>query len=267
MPYQDYLGQAQSQYSAVIAGYNQALSYQASTAASIQQGYNQLNQDVLGDLNRAGTTRSQEIADRYTGEAGRSMQGLVSRGLGNTTVQNAIGRGLTLDEQKAQNENMERVGGLRAQYRTQIGLSGLGYRGQALRDATGIQMGQLGYMGDYQRMLGQWGMQQESLRASERNQMANNQGFRVSGLSGGSGGFLRPHPGYNQRMQTESYSPDDPYIDLNARSVGYDPTFDYGTPAVRGNDYGTYMGGDYGADAQWGSQPMGIEAWDYYGEY
>ncbi len=153
--YQGMIRQAQDSYKGIMAGYRNALSGQQRAQQGINQGYNRLQANVLGGLAGQGQARSQEIADYYTAQSGAAMQGLTNRGLGNTTIANSVGRGLAYDQTKAQNALRESVAGQQAQYQTQLGLAGLGYRGQANQQNTALLGQNLGYQGDWQgRLLG-----------------------------------------------------------------------------------------------------------------
>jgi hypothetical protein len=94
-------------------------------------GYGNLSGSVLAGINGLGSAQAQAIADQYTNLSGQQAQGLISRGLGNTTVQNSIQRGIGLDEAKAQNDLANQIAATRAGYQTQIGLQGLNFQGQA----------------------------------------------------------------------------------------------------------------------------------------
>lgn len=156
--YQTYLQNADKLYKETLQGYQTALSGLQSQQADINAGYNTLQANVLAGLEGSSKSASQEVADRYTALSGRTTQGLINRGLGNTTVQGAMQRGISLDESKAQTDVQNKFAQTAAGYQTQLGLAGLGYRGQALQQQLGLQGAQLGYMGGYSQQQNQIGL-------------------------------------------------------------------------------------------------------------
>lgn len=150
---------------AIAAGYtglngtvtNQIRGTQNDLAAAqsiTSQGYANLQNGTQDLLQNVGASNAQAIADAYARERGSQAQGLISRGLGNTTVTNAVNRGLTLDEQKALLANQNQVAQLRASSMAQTGLPALGYQGQA--NSERAQLGQL--LAAYQSQIGQAGL-------------------------------------------------------------------------------------------------------------
>lgn len=101
------------------------------STAQTSAGYGNLSNAVLSGINGLGSAQAQAIADQYTNLSGQQAQGLISRGLGNTTIQNSIQRGLGLDQAKAQNDLANQIASTRAGYQSQIGLQGLNFQGQA----------------------------------------------------------------------------------------------------------------------------------------
>ena len=131
--YDQLLRQAQQSYQTIMNGYTNVLQGPAGQEhTGIAGGYGRLSRDVLTGI--AGIERSQRqaIRDTYADQSGRSTQSLISRGLGNTTVQNSIQRGLTLDKTKADIALSNQTAALRAGYQSQLGLAGLGFRGNSL---------------------------------------------------------------------------------------------------------------------------------------
>lgn len=271
--YSQLLDAAQAQYGAIIAGYQNTLAYHAATAASIQQGYSQLYTDVLTGIKDVGQAKSQEIADTYASRVGAATQQLVNRGLGNTTVTSSVARGLALDESKAQATLAEQIAQLRAGYQSQLGLAGLGYRGQALREQTGIQTSQLGYMAGYQNMLGNLGMREAELNQRESffNRQMNPGGFRVTGWGGGGLGATRPEARPILQQAPRYDSGYDPYVTVpNMGSWG---GYGFDAPAMTSTGgWGSATESGWGAPgggagAPTGYEGMGIEAWDAGYEY
>lgn len=181
--YSQMLQQAQSSYQAMINGYNSALQNQVVAQQSVEQGYSQLYHDVLSGIKGVGTSQSQAIADTYSQRAGGAMQSLINAGLGNTTVQQSVGRGLSLDEEKAQIALANQVSQLYAGYESQLGLAGLNYRGQAVSANTALQTQQLGALGGYAQSMGNWALQGYSIDAQLRAQQLRNAGIGGVGSS------------------------------------------------------------------------------------
>ncbi len=125
-------------YNQILAGYNQTAAAQQAGQNQITQGYSTLRGDVLGGLAGIDKSQRQQIADDYAKQVGTESQRLISRGLGNSTVQQSIARGLMYDKAKADVDLTNRTQALNAQYSSQLGLAGLGYQGQALQERTGF---------------------------------------------------------------------------------------------------------------------------------
>ena len=233
MGYQDMLKKAQDSYSGILAGYQKALSSQRQSAQRVNQGYNQLQQSVLGRLQGSGAARSQEIADYYTGKAGAANQDLINRGLGNTTVASSVGRGFAYDQSKAQTELSNTLSNQVAEYQSKLGLAGLGYRGHAADAHTALMGQSLGYQADWQKSLLGAGLQRSSLFGAGG-------GGGYGGFGGGGGNYtdiLRPP---TKTHQSETL---DPYIDFNM-----------GFPTPGGGGGGGGGGGDGGGSDPWGGE-------------
>ena len=113
----------------------------------IAGGYGQLQNQVLADIQGIGRTRAMDIEDAYARNFGAQQQRMISSGLGNSTVLNAIDRGLMTDRMRAQIANDESVSGLRARYRSDLGQAGLQFRERGLGAETdqrnrGLQFGE-----------------------------------------------------------------------------------------------------------------------------
>jgi hypothetical protein len=247
--YQSYLNNANKIYGETLQGYQTALSGLQGKQSAISDGYNQLQANVLAGLSGASNAESQEIADRYTALSGRSTQDMISRGLGNTTVQNAVQRGITLDESKAQTDLQNKFAHTAAGYQSQLGLAGLGYRGQALQQQMALQGAQLGYMGGYSQQQNQLGLGFAGLANQARG-----------GGGGGGGGSTRSGGWFNPNAV--SYN-NGGHLDWNAslggKGGGYLSSsggggYGAGIPTYGdANHYGTFYtsggGGDVTEDA------------------
>lgn len=110
----------------VTGSYDSILKANAAQYDKVIAGYGQL----LSGIEGIGASERQNITDQYTAEGGKQTQGLINRGLGNTTVANSIQRGLQLDQAKAQGSLAEKIAGLRAGYEGQK----LDFMGRQVRD-------------------------------------------------------------------------------------------------------------------------------------
>lgn len=131
--------QLANQIQAQLTPMQTALGQQQSGQQQIQQGYGALQQNVLGTIQGISASQQQAINDTYAQQRGGAAQSLVSRGLGNTTVNDSVQRGLTLDQQKANIALSNQTAQLTAGYQSQLGLSGLNYANQAVTQNTAQQ--------------------------------------------------------------------------------------------------------------------------------
>jgi len=148
--YQQALNTSQTNYNNVISGYQKTLSQQIAAQNKLIPQYGQLSQQVLGDISNVTASQSQAIKDTYAQQWGNQAQGLINAGLGNTTVQASLQRGLTLDEQKAQVALANQQAQLTAGYRSQLGLAGLGYQASAIQQNSALANQQLQSMANWQ---------------------------------------------------------------------------------------------------------------------
>ena len=142
--YQDYLGQHSKIYNGITGGYADTLGRIGQQANNIQQGYGQLNQQVQGTIQGIDASQRQAINDAYAQQRGATHQGLISSGLGNTTVTASADRGLLADKTKADIALSNQMAQLQAGYQGQFGSAGLAAQSQLMG-----QQGSLGgqYMG------------------------------------------------------------------------------------------------------------------------
>lgn len=91
----------------------------------IQGGYNQLGQDVQGMISGSNASNITDINANYSAQAGKASQDMVSRGLGNSTVQQNIQRAIALDRARAITQSQNQFAQLGASYASQIGQGGL----------------------------------------------------------------------------------------------------------------------------------------------
>ena len=133
-------------YNNILAGYQNTVGNQVSALGDLGGDYDQLLNSVLGTVKDTGASTAQAIKDAYAQQSGQASQDLINRGLGNTTVQQGVQRGLTLDQQKAQTNLQNQMAQLSAGYQSQIGGAKLAAQQQAALANAALQQAQLGFM-------------------------------------------------------------------------------------------------------------------------
>lgn len=271
-------------YNNILAGYQGLTAAQVAQQNSIQAGYGQLQGDVLHDIQNIDASQRQAIADTYHQQSGAAAQQLINRGLGNTTVQSGVQRGLVADKTKADIALSNQMAQLTAGYRSQLGQAGLNYQNQANMQNTALGSQQLGWMNsvsapypnvmDYNRaamMRGAVSQGQHSPTGVGGIGGIGGGGFRVAGGSqggmrgiggGGGGGF----------SQGPSYGGFGGYGSLTTRQTGFGPEGANVTntvnPYAQQTDYGDEQASYVGPEGQGGSdwadwEPMSGEDWNY----
>lgn len=180
--YTSALGMNTSNYTNILAGYQQTRAQQTAAQDAIAGGYTQLYNDVLGQLDSQGSTQRTNINRDYAANLGRTSQQLIDRGLGNSTIQSSVNRGFEYDRALAGNALNEQVARQYADYASRLGTAGLQYRDQANMQNTQLAQNQLGWMnsvmapypdaGMYSQLAQQYGMAQEAAR--NREELRNN---------------------------------------------------------------------------------------------
>jgi hypothetical protein len=191
--YNSALAQNQALYGNILQGYNQTLGQQQQAQQGVSQGWQGLQSQVLGDIQGITASQSQSIRDVYAQQQGGLAQSMVNRGLGNTTVQDTMSRGLTLDEQKAQIALANQQAQLTAGYRSQLGSAGLAYQNQANMQNTGEANQALNWMNtvtaQYPNAQSYAGLQyNQGLMNALRDRAGVNAGLGLAGGGGGGGG-------------------------------------------------------------------------------
>lgn len=144
--YNSSLAQNQSNYNNILAGYQQTAQNQTAGQQATQAGYGQLSHDVLGGIAGIGSDQRALLARQYQQQRGNAMQGLINSGLGNSTVTSSVNRGIGLDEALAGNNLANSIAQTKAGFQSNLGLAGLGYQGQSVRDSTALSQNQLNWM-------------------------------------------------------------------------------------------------------------------------
>lgn len=122
-------------YQQILAAFNQQQGQTQQQANQLAGGYSRLGNQVQQTIGGIGRAKSQDIADAFAQQSGQLSQQMVNSGLGNSTVQGSMQRGLTLDSQKAQIALADQIAQLRAGYQSQLGGAGL----QAQMQGLGLQ--------------------------------------------------------------------------------------------------------------------------------
>lgn len=205
----------QQNYNNILGGYQTALQNQVGTENQIGQGYAGLTNQVLGDLSHLGTTQRALNDREYAQQSGAMAQQMIDRGLGNTTVQQSMQRGLVSDRALANNQVAEQVGNMLANYRSQLGQAGLGFKERAMGMNTGLQQAQLNWMNSvnapypnasaYSDLAQMYGAQAQADK--NRQMLASLGGQMAGGYQGAGGGSgLTYGTGYQQPAWTYGYS-------------------------------------------------------------
>lgn len=199
--YNSALAQNQAMYGNILSGYQQVMGNQVGAQQAIGAGYNNLYNTVTQGIQGIDASQRQALADTYAQQKGQARQGLVSRGLGNTTVVNAAERGLALDKAKADIALSNQTAALQAGYQSQLGLAGLGQQNAANLQNTQLGGRQLDWMNsvtaaypnaqEYNALFSQHGQAQQAAADRAALQKASRTGG--AGVGGGVGGATGFH--------------------------------------------------------------------------
>lgn len=222
--YNSALQQNQSNYQNILKGYQDTLARQVTADEAVGRGYTDLRKVVGDQIRGTGEAQAREIDRTYTGLSGQAAQGLINRGLGNTTVQNSLQAGLVSDRNLAQTNLANQMAQLQASYESQLGQAEMGFQSDKAMRESALQQNQLNWMnsvnapypdaGMYSALAQQYGAQQQA--GADRNllmqQLANDRAFADQqakkasgptfsamtggGASRGSGGFSGPQGNY-----------------------------------------------------------------------
>lgn len=144
--YNNALNLNKQNYSNILSGYQQTAANQQTGQQSVLAGYGNLGNTIQNTIQGVDQSQRQAITDQYAMAAGKASQGLISRGLGNTTVANSVQAGLLSDKSKANIALSNQMAQLQAGYQSQIGMAGLGYAGQSVGANTQQANRQLDWM-------------------------------------------------------------------------------------------------------------------------
>lgn len=134
----EYDSRQRANYNSTQNYYNQLLAGNAAMYSNVLSGYGTLYSDVLNGLAGSNAATNQEIEDQYAKSAGAMQQGLISRGLGNSTVQDAMSRGLQYDRAKSRVAADNQYAGTIAGYKSNLGQAGLSAAERMIQGYTGL---------------------------------------------------------------------------------------------------------------------------------
>lgn len=194
--YQKSLAMNQANYQNILTGYQNLIAQQS-------QGYQELYNSTLGTLNNAENAQKTSINDESKYDLSKTTSSLIARGLGNSTVQEAMASGVEANRVRRQNELAGQFAQTRASYQSQLGQN-------QLQNLAGLTQAQLGFMnsvqaqypdaGMYAQLAQQFG-QADALRAASKH----GGGSTISSSGYGSSGIGGPRLGYTP-APTPSYS-------------------------------------------------------------
>lgn len=264
------LGLNSANYRNILSGYQQTAGNLNAATQQVAGGYGALQEGVLGDLSNAGATQRQAINDTYAREQGSAMQSLINRGLGNTTIQQGVQRGLIYDREKANVSLAEQIANLKASYRSNLGLAGLQYQGQAALQNAAQSNQQLQWMNSvqapypdasaYAKLAEMYGASQqaEENRNLQRSLMGGGGQMMGGGYSGIRGSAFGPSWG----SVTNPETPGGSFFPLNSLNLGGRLAGGYsgGGSSFMGDAWNSLSGAVAAAPSGGGNSFMG-DAW------
>lgn len=247
-------------YNQILSGYQGTASALQAGQAPIKSGYDALTANVLGGIQGIDASQRQSINNQYAQQRGAASQQLINRGLGNSTVQQSVDRGLLTNRDQSNLALTNATQGLNAQYLSQLGSQSLGYQDRANQQNAQQANQQLQWMNSVNagypdasaymklaQMKGQsgagGGVGQGSVSSSGgaipglggQMSYANNAGWGGGGVNSGYGAY--------KTGATVPYATD-------ANGQSYNPQ-DYGMPASG------YTSGTWGMGGGWNGWPGG----------
>jgi hypothetical protein len=218
----------QQLYKNIQAGYSQMLNQSQAAMGQLDTRYRNLQRGVMKRLAGSNQANMQDIADKYSAMSGQMSQSMIDRGLGNTTVQFAMQRGIAQDRTKETTRSQNEFAQLIAANQSRLGLERLGAMERGYGNLTGIQGQNLNWMNSVSAPYPDPGMYAQLAMAGGRQHPFGG----PQQLPGGPG----PSPGYRP---TGGYGPQSPAF------------YGGGGPDIQGDPYGGVpMTGYYGAAAQ-----------------
>lgn len=140
----------QNLYSTAMGGYAQMIAQANAAQQQNQQGWGNLQRNVMNRLKGSNRANLQDIADQFTKLSGSFSQQMIDRGLGNTTVQQSMQRGVAADYAKERTRSQGAFAQLQANYLSQIGSNRLQAQQQGIGMMSGLQSDQMHYLSSIQ---------------------------------------------------------------------------------------------------------------------
>lgn len=218
-------------YQQAMSGYAQMIAQANAAQQQVTAGYGTLQRKVVQGLKGSNRANLQDIADQFTSLSGSMSQQMIDRGLGNTTVQQSVQRGVSADYAKERTRSQGAFAQLIASMRSQLGQARLQSQQQGIGMMSGLQSDQLHYLASIASPYPDPGMYA---------QMA-------AGLASGGGGMGMGMPGPSPGLgPTGGYTPHYGGGYVNAGDVGgtYSPGF--GSWATGGQPSFSDLGGGGG---------------------
>lgn len=144
--YNNALAMNTANYNNILAGYNDTLATQTSAQQAIESGYTDLYNNVLSRVTSIGQARADAINRASDQSLARGSQQLIDRGLGNTTVQSSLNRGIESDRNARQLELSDWLAQTQGGYMSNLGLAGLANRSRGLDAQVAERNRQLDWM-------------------------------------------------------------------------------------------------------------------------
>lgn len=186
--YNNALAMNQSNYNNILSGYQQLVGNSSTAQSAISAGYGDLYNNVLGQISNSFGANAQQINTAANQQLSQGSQQLIDRGLGNTTVQQSLNRGVNTDLQRQLLGNTNAQAQMTGSYMSQLGTQQLQSQQQGLNNTNQLAENQLGFMNSVQAQYPNAG-----LYASLAQQAALNKKPLSSGWGAG-GAFGTPGP-------------------------------------------------------------------------
>lgn len=272
--YNNSLAMNQSQYNNIMAGYQQTLAQHTTAQQAIQAGYANLYNEVIAKVSGIGQARSNAINADSSRFLAKGSQQLIDRGLGNTTIQSSLNRGVESDRNARQLELSDSLAQMVGGYMSQIGQAGLQNQQRGLEDSTGLAKSQLDWMNSMTSKYPDAGLY--ASLAQQAGQNAGQQGAPVGSYGGGSfAGAPGPKVGYVPQGQPYYGGGGGMGADIGGGGGGSWMLDQYNSPSTANYGYGNWGGGGMGVGGQVAGQIPELQGagaaisggWGDYGGY
>lgn len=191
--YNNALAMNQSNYNNILRGYQQSLAQHSSAEAAISAGYSGLYNDVIAKVSGIGQARANDINAASARALASGSQQLIDRGLGNSTVQSSLNRGVESDRNRQLTQLSDDQARMVGDYMSQLGLAGLSNRQYGLDASTAQLNRQLDFMNSVTAKYPDANLYGQ-LAAAAGYKNAANQPFTTVSFGGGAFGGGGPGP-------------------------------------------------------------------------